>query len=305
MIALTQYFITLTHITFLVTSCKSTIDSLFNVDSSLVTYCVIVVTLFTLMSWVRNLAHFSFTFMLGNLLVVITMIFVTIKAAGKLSVQTEPAPGIEFLNSEGWLNTLGVTVYCFEGIGVVMPIMATTEKPERFNEMLVYAYVTLIVVWVIFCEVCYFAWGSSMTEPIITEMLPSDQIAVILIKFVFSLNLLCSYGILIYPANIVIEQWICGCFRKDSNTLYWAQNFSRCMVVISGAILGVCLSSKLDKFLGLVGSLFCAPLAMTFPAVLYLKHLAKTKSEKALGIFIFVISIIIFFSCSIQTLMAW
>ena len=78
MIALTQYFITLTHIVFLVMSCKSTIDALFNVDSSLVIYCVIVVTLFTLMSWVRNLAHFSFTFMLGNLMVVITMIFVTI-----------------------------------------------------------------------------------------------------------------------------------------------------------------------------------------------------------------------------------
>ena len=49
-----------------------------------------------------------------------------------------------------------------------MPIMATTEKPERFNEMLVYAYVTLLVVYIAFDEVCYFAWGSTMTEPIIT-----------------------------------------------------------------------------------------------------------------------------------------
>ena len=106
--------------------------------------------------------------MVGNLLVVFTIVYVTIQAAGKLSEQTEPAPGIEFVNPEGWINTLGFTIYCYEGIGVVMPIMATTEKPERFNEMLVYAYVTLLVVYIAFDEVCYFAWGSTMTEPIIT-----------------------------------------------------------------------------------------------------------------------------------------
>ena len=74
---------------------------------------------------------------------------------------------------------------------------------------------------------------------------------------------------------------------------------------MTAAILGVCLASKIDKFLGLIGSFLCAPLAMTFPAVLYLKHLAKSKSEKALGIFILVISIAIFFFCSLQTLLAW
>ena len=136
-------------------------------------------------------------------------------------------------------------------------------------------------------------------------MLPPDQISVILIKFLFSLNLLCSYAIFIYPANIVFEQWLCGCLKKNSTKLYWAQNFSRFVVAMTAAILGVCLASKIDKFLGLIGSFLCAPLAMTFPAVLYLKHLAKTKSEKALGIFILVISIAIFFFCSLQTLLAW
>ena len=114
-----------------------------------------------------------------------------------------------------------------------------------------------------------------------------------------------EYAIFIYPANIVFEQWLCSCFRKSSKKLYWAQNFSRFVVTLLAAILGVCLASKIDKFLGLIGSFLCAPLAMTFPAALYLKHLAKTGAQKALGIFIFTISIAIFFFCSLQTVLAW
>ena len=171
--------------------------------------------------------------------------------------------------------------------------------------MLLYAIITLVIVYIAFDELCYFTWGSDMNEPIITQMLPADSVTVILIKFMYSLNLLCSYAIFIYPANIVFEQWLCKCFAKDRTRLYWAQNFSRFVVTLLAAVLGVTLASKIDKFLGLIGSFLCAPLAMTFPAVLHLKHSAKTGGDKALGLFILGISICIFFFCSIQTLLAW
>lgn len=99
------------------------------------------------------------------------------------------------------MNTLGFTIYCYEGIGIVMPVMATCESPETFKKVLIYAVVTLIILYVAFAELCYFSWGTNMTQPIITQMLPSENVGVILIKFLFSLNLICSYPIMIYPAN--------------------------------------------------------------------------------------------------------
>lgn len=99
------------------------------------------------------------------------------------------------------MSTLGFSIYTYEGIGIVMPVLATSEKPERFKEMLIYAFITLVFIFIAFSELCYIAWGSNDDQPIITEMLPEDNVGVILIKFLFSLNLVCSFPIVIFPAN--------------------------------------------------------------------------------------------------------
>ena len=133
-------------------------------------------------------------------------------------------------------------------------------------------------------------------------MLPADSVTAIIIKFLYSLNLVCSYPIVIYPANQAVENWFCSCLKKkrysrlqtdtedemddpaqeesisrENKTLYWMQNFSRVCVTVGAIICGIVLASKIDKFLGLVGALLCAPLALTFPAMLHLKLLAKTR----------------------------
>lgn len=69
------------------------------------------------------------------------------------------------------------------------------------------------------------------------------------------------------------------------------------MVAISACYLGVVLSKRIDKFLGLSGALLCAPLSLLFPAMVHLTHLAKTKAQKlgdlaifGMGLFVFVFS---------------
>mmetsp|Transcript_24574 Transcript_24574/g.32917 ORF Transcript_24574/g.32917 Transcript_24574/m.32917 type:complete len:145 (-) Transcript_24574:75-509(-) len=136
-------------------------------------------------------------------------------------------------------------------------------------------------------------------------MLPADSVTVIIIKFLFSLNLVCSYAITIYPANQAVEEWFCGCLKKGSSRLYWMQNFSRVCVTMLAAICAVCLASKLDKFLGLMGSLLCAPLALFFPAVAHLKLLAKTTKDKAIDIALIIAAVSIFMFCSIQSILSW
>lgn len=99
------------------------------------------------------------------------------------------------------MSTLGFSIYAYEGIGIVMPVLATSAKPERFKEMLIYAFITLVIIFVAFSELCYMAWGSNDDQPIITEMLPEENLGVILLKFLFSLNLVSSFPLVIYPAN--------------------------------------------------------------------------------------------------------
>ena len=170
-IASTQFSFAISHIAFLLESCKVTIDTLFDTDSKVVFYAIAIVICYTLLSWVRNLAKFSFTFMIGVFLILSCVTYVSVYSAQVLGKATEPAPGIEFI-SAGCVGTLGFTIYMYEGIGIVMPIMASTEQPEKFKKVLVYAYISLMLFYVAFAELTYFAWGTDM-QPYVTQMLPS------------------------------------------------------------------------------------------------------------------------------------
>ena len=55
--------------------------------------------------------------------------------------------------------------------------------------------------------------------------------------------------------------------------------------------MAILISDKIDKFLGLVGALLCAPLAMTIPAMVHLRLLAKSGSEKIVDIALIIGSI--------------
>lgn len=79
-IALTQYSFAISHLSFFLQSMKSTFDGIFGYDTGMLPYVVIVVVLFSTISWVRDLAKFSFTFTVGNILILTGVVFVTVHA---------------------------------------------------------------------------------------------------------------------------------------------------------------------------------------------------------------------------------
>lgn len=83
------------------------------------------------------------------------------------------------------------------------------------------------------------------------------------------------------------------------------QNLSRALVTLCAIIVSITLASKVDKFLGLLGSMLCAPLALTCPAILHLKRMAKTKLEKVFDVILIAVSLVILVFCSSQSIMNW
>jgi len=74
---------------------------------------------------------------------------------------------------------------------------------------------------------------------------------------------------------------------------------------LTAAYLGIELSKVLDKFLGLMGALFCAPLALMTPTLCHLKVLAKGKQQKLQDIGIIVISTLAVVLCVATTVSEW
>lgn len=74
--------------------------------------------------------------------------------------------------------------------------------------------------------------------------------------------------------------------------------------MVLSVLLAMTIADKIDVFLGLVGSLLCAPLAMTIPAMIHLKMLAKTTKEKVVDISLIVGSLGVLMFCAVTTFSA-
>lgn len=122
-IALTQWSFVVSFITFLYTTFKGTVDTVIGIETSPVIYIVMFTLILTPMAWVRNIAKFSFTYFLGVIFVFSTVIVVTCYAVNMMVDQGGKGPDVMFFDQAGYLSTMGMCIYCYEGIGVVMPIM--------------------------------------------------------------------------------------------------------------------------------------------------------------------------------------
>ena len=167
-IALTHFLFIALSIIYLIESWSTGIEGLFGAKSELYLYAIVVFVIYTLLSWVRDLAKFSFAFILGFTMIMITLFAVVGYGSWLVAEQGGAGPDLQFFNSSGYMNTLGFTIYSYEGIGVVMPIMETTADPSRYKEMVTYAFVCLILIYTLFSEFCCYAWGSNLNEAIVT-----------------------------------------------------------------------------------------------------------------------------------------
>ncbi len=75
------------------------------------------------------------------------------------------------INYDDYWSMIGFSCYAFEGIGVVMPIMAACECPEKFDKILGAAFLTLTIIYCAFADWCYLIIGDKLTKTFITEQL--------------------------------------------------------------------------------------------------------------------------------------
>lgn len=94
---------------------------------------------------------------------------------------------------------IGFAFFMYEGIGCFLPVMKETEKPEQVPYLAIAAFATLFMMHMTFSSVCYAAYGENLTEPVVTEMLPADNVLVQVMKLLFCINLVFSFPFTLVP----------------------------------------------------------------------------------------------------------
>ena len=128
--------------------------------------------------------------------------------------------------------------------------------------------------------------------------MPQSDTLVKLLIFGYVFVLLFTYPLTIYPTNEVIERLtIERLLPKSSTCRTWTKNLSRVLVCLSAAYLGIEMREQLDILIGVLGALFCAPLAMIIPTLCHLILISKEPKEKLVDIAIIAFSGIIMVFC--------
>ena len=122
----------------------------------------------------------------------------------------ETGPDYVSINMDSYWGMVGFAFFMLEGIGCLMPVMRETQNPEQMPLIAGSALVLLGLVYTSFSSICYYSWGSDLTEPVVTEMLPADNTFVQVMKLLFCLNLVFSYPITIVPSLNTLENIIFG-----------------------------------------------------------------------------------------------
>lgn len=76
-IALAQFSFTVSHISFIIQSLRTTVDAQLGMETPVWPYLAGVLSVLTPIAWVEDIKKFSFTFLVGNLLILSTIITVS------------------------------------------------------------------------------------------------------------------------------------------------------------------------------------------------------------------------------------
>ena len=96
---------------------------MFEIETYCFPYLILVLVVLSPVAWVNNIAKFAFTYMLGNLLILLTVVTVSVYCISKIIENNSFGPNLTSYNQDGFWIMVGFAIYAYEGIGVVMPIM--------------------------------------------------------------------------------------------------------------------------------------------------------------------------------------
>lgn len=209
-------------------------------------------------------------------------------------------------NSETFLSVIGLAAYTFEGIGLVIPVMETTSRPDLYPTILTSVILLITVIYIFFGNLMYFSFGHKRIKehPLITNVLPNGDIPVALIQAFWIINLIFTYPLVLYPASTVIESYIFKGFKKGQ-ARKWLKNCFRALLVGFTVVISIALENTLDKLESVNGAFACIPLAFLLPCLFHYKLVAETTTEKVIDLVISFGSFLLMIGCSIITFLHW
>jgi proton-coupled amino acid transporter len=214
-------------------------------------------------SLMRDISKLGFTALIADAFILVGLAYLYYYDILTLVRQHGVADIISF-NQNDWTLFIGTAIFTFEGIGLIIPIQESMKNPKKFPRVMGGVMIIITVVFISMGALSYAAYGSK-TETVVILNLPQDDKLVNGVQFLYSLAILLSTPLQIFPAIRITENELFTRSGKYNPYIKWQKNVFRFFVVMLCASIAWFGANDLDKFVALVGSFACVPLVYIYP----------------------------------------
>jgi solute carrier family 36 (proton-coupled amino acid transporter) len=226
-------------------------------------------------SLLRDISKLAITALIADGLILLGLIYLYYYDIFTIVKNHGVADIINF-NSKDWTLFIGTAIFTFEGIGLIIPIQESMRKPKNFPWVLGGVMIIITVVFISMGALSYAAYGSK-TKTVVILNLPQDDKLVNAVQFMYSLAILLSTPLQIFPAIRITETELFTRSGKYNPYIKWQKNVFRFFVVMLCAALAWGGADDLDKFVSLVGCFACVPLVYIYPVRRHHTHLQSCR----------------------------
>jgi len=219
--------------------------------------------IFLPLSLIRDISKLGGTALVADFFILLGLIYLYYYDIFTLAKNHGIADIINF-NPDDWPLFIGTAIFTFEGVGLIIPIQESMKKPTEFPRVLAGVMIIITVIFISMGALSYAAFGSS-TKTVILLNLPQDNKFVNAVQFLYSLAILLSTPLQLFPAIRIMENGLFTRSGKFSRSIKWKKNVFRFVLVVICALIAWGGADDLDKFVALVGSFACIPLVYVYP----------------------------------------
>lgn len=153
---------------------------------------------------------------------------------------------------------IGVALYSFEGVGMVLPLESEAREKSKFGWTLGLGMGFIALLYGSFGVLGYFAFGDE-TRDIITANIGTGAVSYV-VQLGLCVNLFFTFPLMMNPVYEVVERRFWG--GRFCLWLRWVMVFAVCLVALS--------VPNFADFMSLVGSGVCCGLGFVLPALFHL-----------------------------------
>ncbi|XBW38684.1 hypothetical protein QEN19_004272 [Hanseniaspora menglaensis] len=298
-LALTQLGFSSAYVVFTSSNLEAFMRNVFKLDLPITWFLALQMLIFIPMSFIRNVAKLSVTSLIANFLTLAGLIIVVFYILKELIYNNNfrPADGVvPVFNSNSYTVAIGTFIFSFEGIGLIIPVSESMKHPEKFPKVLLLVIGISTFIFIFVATLGYSAFGAKI-QTIILLNLPQSSIFVNLIQLFYSIAIMLSTPLQLFPAIAIIESKIFQEFNKNKKNkpkseqlrIKWLKNTLRSFIVLFTITVAYCGSSNLDRFVSIIGCFACIPLVYVFPPMLHLKSVSENSGKNSKILFDYVL----------------